>query len=260
MYEEQFARLAERSRSGDKLALIALLRLTYTPVSFLCRKLLRNEITATELTRQILSAIPHQLGRLADPAEFEKWIRRITASRCMQTLSQMDRSMPDDMDRPAAPPVIAARNLNETQTAQVVQQLVDDLPEAPRVCLLLYCCGGLKLKGIAQLTDYPESQVLEYLNQAQKSINTQMRKYHRMGVQFAPIPALSTLLHTHMYSQREPHEAATMVRSILVRRASNSEKKKRKKRIPHFLLIAVLASAAVLLMLLAVIFALENGI
>ena len=258
MYEEQFSRLAEKSKAGDKLALIALLRLAHTPISFQCRKLLRNELAAEELTRQILSALPNQLSHLSDPVAFEKWICRITASRCMQALSKMDRSGPDDMDRPADPPMIAARNLDEAQTAQVVQQLVDDLPEAPRICLLLYSCGGLKLKGISQLTDYPESQVLEYLNQAQKSINTQMRKYHRMGVHFAPIPALSTLLRTTMYNSRDTRAAAIMVSSILMKKVPASKKTKHQKKIPSKLLIAVLAAATVLLMLLVTIFLLEG--
>lgn len=256
MNPEIFAQLARKSCSGDRRALTALLRLAHTPVSFQCRKLLRDDQAAEALTRQILAAVPHQLGSLSDPAEFEKWICRITASRCMQALSQMEREPAEqDSSTDDTLPEIKTTDLDETQTALLVQQLVDRLPEEPRICLLLYSCAGLKLKGISQLTGFPEPSVLEYLNQAQKTINLQLRKYHKMGVRFTPIPALSSLVRTAMYSSRGTKAAAVMVSGILpkkpapVRKGFSGNKK---------LLLAAIAAGALLLVLLIVIVVLEN--
>lgn len=260
MNTEMFAELATRSQSGDKRALTQLLRLAHTPVSFQCRKLLRNEQAAETLTRQILTAVPKQLDSLSDPADFEKWICRITASRCMQALSRMHRDGVDETDRPANPPVIPAKHLDEDQTAQVVQQLVDDLPEEPRICLLLYSCAGLKLKGISQLTGFPESAVLDHLNHAQKAVNVQLRKYHRMGIQFAAIPALSQLLRTAMYNARNPKAAAAIVSDILVKKPAAPIAPPRKPSPGNKgLLIAVIAAAVLLLFMLISILFLERG-
>lgn len=255
MNPETFAQLARRSKAGDRRALTQLLRLAHTPVSFQCRKLLRSEQAAETLTRQILAAVPRQLNSLQDPADFEKWICRITASRCMQALSQMDRESPETSDSSDALPELQVTDLDEAQTALLVQQLVDELPEAPRICLLLYSCANLKLKGIAQLTGFPESAVLEYLNQAQKTVNLQLRKYHKMGVHFTPIPALSSLVRTAMYSSRDPKAAAVMVSGILpkkpapVRRGFSGNRK---------LLLAAIAAGVLLLVLLIAIMLLEK--
>jgi len=147
--------------------------------------------------------------------------------------------------------------MNETQTAQLVQQLVDNLPREPRLCLLLYSCAGLKLKGISQLTGFPESAVLEHLNLAQKIVNQQLRSYRKRGVHFTPIPALSSLLRTAMYASRDTKAAAAMVGSILPRKEPTARKRLPVKKSQ---LIALIAATVLLLVLLAVIFFLERSI
>lgn len=251
MYTEEFAELARKSQAGDRKALTALLRLAHTPVYFQCRALLRNDRVAEAMTRQILAAVPQQLSRLQNPRDFEKWIGRITASRCMQALSRV----PASADAPGEPPVLSGGHLDELETARLVRKLVAILPEAPRVCLLLYSCGWLKLKAIAQLTGTTEGAVLEYLNQAQKTINGQLRAYHRLGVHFDTIPALSTLVRTAMYDSGDPKAAAVLVREILPRQNLAPA---RKARVSPGLLIALAAAGGLLLLLLAVILVLET--
>lgn len=258
MNTEQFAQLVRRSQAGDRRALTLLLRLAHTPVSFQCRKMLRNDQAAEALTRQILAAVPSQLTYLKDPAEFEKWICRITASRCMQALSRMAPEEPA-ADSPDHPPVIPSKEMDEIRTALLVQQLVDDLPEEPRICLLLYSCAGLKLKGISQLTGFPEAQVLDHLNHAQKAINTQLRKYHRMGVHFTAIPALSKLLRIAMEQSRDPKAAAAMVSGILGKKSAAPAAPPNGFTGNRKLLIAVIAAAALLLLMLIAILILEQG-
>lgn len=256
MNKEMFAALAAKAQAGDRRALSALLRLAHTPVSYQCRKLLRNTQAAEEMTREILRAVPRQLSSLKDPAEFETWICRITASRCMLLLQQ---SRPEeDTLQASAPPEIPSGKLDEAQTAQVVQQVVDDLPEEPRICLLLYSCAGLKLKGIAQLTGFGEQAVLEYLNQAQKTVNQQLRQYHRMGVHFTPIPALSSFLRTAMYNSRDLKAAAAMVSQILPKKDPASAPVRKRWNISKPMLIALVSAAALLLVMLAVIAFLET--
>lgn len=251
MYTEEFAELTRKSQAGDRRALTALLRLAHTPVYFQCRALLRNDHVAEAMTRQILAAVPRQLSRLQNPRDFEKWIGRVTASRCMQALSRV----PSSPENPGDPPVLNIGHLDELQTARLVRKLVDILPEAPRVCLLLYSCGWLKLKAIAQLTGSTEAQVLEHLNQAQKTINEQLRAYHRMGVHFDAIPALSTLVRTAMYDTRDPKAAAVLVREIMPRQDLTPS---RAPKVSPRQLIALAVAGGLLLLLLAVILVLET--
>ena len=245
--------LVVQSRSGSRKAMLHLLRLAHTPVSYLCRKLISNQMASEIMTRQVLSAIPRQLPALNDPAEFEKWVSRIAASRCMQSLSQIERPARDDSE--LIMPEVPAGNLDTLQTAKLVEQLVDLLPEEPRLCLLLYSCAGLRLKGISQLTGFPEAAVLDYLNQAQKTINGQLRQYHKNGVHFDPIPALSTLVRTAMYSTANPKAAALMVRDMVPKTAAPSRKS---FNISRQMRTAIIAASALLMVMLVTIVLLEN--
>lgn len=242
MHTDSFALLAEKARSGDRRALAKLLRLSHTPVAFLCRKLLRSEGTALAMTRQILSAVPRQLARLQDPQEYEVWICRIAASRCMAV---PNRAAPPPPPRTEPAP---GAGMDEVQTALLTQQLVEELPDGPRTCLLLYSCARLKLRGISQLTGFTEAQVLDHLNQAQKAVNHQLREYHRMGVHFSAIPALSSLVRTAMYHSGDSKAAAVMVRGILAEQPV--PKKEPRRKLP---LIPLLCAAAGLMLLLLIL-------
>lgn len=253
MKPEVFALLAAKAQTGDRKAMIALLRLAHTPVYFQCCKLLRNKQAAETMTREILSAVPKTLGTLKNPAEFESWICRVAASRCMLALEHLPS---EESAVSVSLPEPPAADLDEVQTAQLVQQLVDDLPKEPRVCLLLYSCTGLKLKGISQLTGYPEPAVLEYLNQAQKTVNQQLRNYHKLGVHFTPIPALSSLLRSAMYSSQDVKAAIAMVNEILPKKEAAV---RRKPAVKKPMLIALISAAVVLIALLAVIVYLESA-
>lgn len=254
MNPEVFAQLAAKAQTGDRKAMTALLRLAHTPVLFQCRKLLRDDRAAEDMTRGILSAIPKTLSTLKDPADFEPWICRVTASRCMLALAQLPPEEPTEAAPLPEPP---AADMDEAQTAQLVQQLVDELPREPRICLLLYSCAGLKLKGISQLTGYPESAVLDHLNQAQKTINHQLRGYHKRGVHFTPIPALSSLLRTAMYASQDVNAAVAMVNEVLPKKEAPQ-----RKRLPvkKPMLIAIVAAAVLLIVLLGVILYLEGTV
>lgn len=255
MDSELLAELAAQAQAGDKRALEQLLRASHTPVSWLCRKLLQDDQAAEKLTRTILRSIPAQLDTLEDPAEFEKWLCRTACTRCVQTLQLQN---PDDPASPAQTekPRIPSKTLNEAQTTQMVLQLVDDLPETSRLCLLLYSCGMMGFRSIGRLLNCSKDDVLDQLNSAQKLLNVQLRKYHKMGIRFAPIASLPALLRAAMYGDPDPKAAAAMANGILGKKAP-APKPGRRGKTPTGLIIAVIAAAVLLVLMLAAILFLE---
>ena len=85
MNREMFAPLTERYLAGDRRALEQLLLLSYRPVSCLCRKLLLNSAEADRITREVLVRICTLPESLPEPEQFEAWLRRFAAVRCVQT-------------------------------------------------------------------------------------------------------------------------------------------------------------------------------
>lgn len=249
MNRELFADLAVQSQAGDREAMEALLLLAHTPVSYLCGTFLQNGKAARKLTREILTLIHAQPDSLGKPEEFEIRVRRVTAARCVQAMEQLRREGNEFQDPPKNVQ-IPKQTLDEFQTAQVIQQMTDHLPEQTRLCLLLYCCGGIEIRGIARLTGTSEAAVLENLNRAQANINKQLRKFHKMGIRFAPVTSLPELLCTAMYQNGNAEAAAAMVDGILEKPLPVPAAPRKKRSDPIRKLLAGVAGAAGLLLLM----------
>jgi len=215
MNQEITAELVLQCQAGDVDAMEQLLFLAYTPVSYLCSKILQEENAALEQTREILQIIAGKLNTLKEPELFEKWMCRITAARCTQQLPQLrwgsDQTVPvrrKHLD-------IAGKDLDEAQTADAVQQMVDNLPEDPRLCILLYCCSGMNSGAIGQLAGYSVDAVHDNLAKGQALIQQQLEEYMEQGTTFSGITSLAALMHTAMYQPREDENALPMIYGIL---------------------------------------------
>lgn len=213
MNRKLFAGLAERCRAGDPEAMEQLLLQAHTPISHVAGKLLQNRSAADAITREVLALMTAQLDVLEDLQDCERWIRRVTAARCLPVMRKLRREG-SELDAPESVQ-IPRQVLDEVQTALAVQQMADLLPEQPRLCLLLYCCGGMEVEDVARLTGTTEAAVLDNLARAQDNINKQLRKFHKMGIRFAKVTSLPELLQTAMYRSADPEAAAVMVDGIL---------------------------------------------
>ena len=194
-------------QAGDNNALEPLLMWAYTPVSFLCQKLLKDSHIAQTQTREILQAIGHKLPSLQSPGMFEKWVIRLTAARCIQIQNQNAWMMEEELQEEELP--IIGENLDEMQTVDAVQKMVDMLPLKPRTCMMLLCCCEMNSSGIAQLTGYSVDEVRQNMSTAQTFVLEQLQKYQDLGTEFYPITSLTDVLQSGMRYERE--EAAMPV-------------------------------------------------
>ena len=194
-------------QAGDTNALEPLLMWAYTPVSFLCQKLLKDSHIAQTQTREILQAIGHKLPSLQSPGMFEKWVIRLTAARCIQIQNQNTWMMEEELQEEELP--IIGEALDEMQTVNAVQKMVDMLPLKPRTCMMLLCCCEMNSSGIAQLTGYSVDEVRQNMSTAQSFVLEQLQKYQDLGTEFYPITSLTDVLQSGMRYERE--EAAMPV-------------------------------------------------
>ena len=89
MNQEELYELVQQAQAGSADAREQLLLWTYTPVSWLCRKLLLDQQAAEEQAQGILKTIYYKLNTLQDPRQYDAWFCRITAARCAQILPQL---------------------------------------------------------------------------------------------------------------------------------------------------------------------------
>lgn len=214
MNNEKLSNLVWNSQTGDNDALEQLLLEAYTPVSYLSTRILQDEDLSPRVTQEVLEIIASRLNSLADPDQFQKWMSRITAARCMQAMPLYrhgaDRTEAKPLDLPKE-----GTTLTEEQSAHIIQQMTDRLPEKQRLCILLLGCGGLGIHAIAQLTGFSTDTVSEYLQQGQASIQKQIWELQNQGIELSGLSSLTGILQVAMFCKNPQADPIPVVYSIL---------------------------------------------
>lgn len=255
MNSQRFTQLASQAQAGDKASLEQLLLLAYTPVSYQCRKLLQNDQSAKNITKKILKQIPARLETLKNPELFENWLGSLTAKQCMQALHQQTSEQTAQSKQPHIP----GDHLDEREMAMVVDQIVDTLPDGPRICLTLYCCCKIPAGNIAKVTGFAEADIKTHLSQAQAHINAELKKLAQQGIRFASVTSIPELLQMAMYTPRNPKAAAALVGGILGKKETPVPVPKRKQSTPAGLKIAVAVVLGLLVLMMGLIVFLERN-
>lgn len=216
MIQEQFAGLVLQCQSGDENAMEQLLLQAHTPVSCLTRKILQNHRAAEQVTRDVLATVSTNLASLQEPAQFEQWLCRMTAARCIQSSPLLHRSFSesgqsvfwtDDLEDGSV--------LNTEESAGAIQAMVDCLPAPQRLCILLLGCGELTVPAIAQLTGFSEAIIKQNIKLGQNAIQQHLWELDARGIAFSGVSSLTGILHEAMYHDPDEEAAMEMVYGIL---------------------------------------------
>lgn len=231
MEREKLIALVTQSQTGDMEAMEELLQYAHTPVSYQCRKMLKNEQDAEDMTQEILVSVYEKLGTLKEPAAFSKWLHQITASRCINALNRGHRELQfaedeegnsildsmEELDQQKVPD----KALDNAETARMINQIVDDLPEAQRVCTMLFYFDEMTVRDIAALLTVSENTVKSRLNYARKAIKDKVQDYEKEGIKLyglSPLPFLWFFLHRAMEDSKNPKAAKIKVDKILAQK------------------------------------------
>ncbi len=197
MEEKQLHVLVERSRSGDRAAQEELIAFVQNFVYYHCCKLLNDRESALDVTQEVLLAMVRGLPGLKEPAAFHAWLLKIICNRCRnyQTRGPKECQMPESpnggalLDTWAEELVeqLPERALEESETARLVRQLVDQLPTDQRVCILMFYYDELTVREIAAALSVPTTTVKTRLYRARKTLR---KGLHRHGVSALTLTAL----------------------------------------------------------------------
>ncbi len=169
MEKEAIIELVKKSKAGDKAAVEKLLCEAHTSVSYQCRKLLKNQQDAEDVTQEVLLTMYTKLDTLKEPAAFWGWLGRITANRCMNMLSRthVDLQLLEDEDGHSIlddienldQQLVPDAAFDNAETAQMIDEIVEALPEAQRMCTLLFYFDEMSVKEIANVMGTSENTV-----------------------------------------------------------------------------------------------------
>lgn len=174
MERSSVANLISGCLAGDKEAREALVLAVQNRVFYHCRKMLKDEDDALDATQEILIAMLTKLDTLKEPAAFWGWLSAMTANYCRNVLRRGKREIqiPEDeegnsmldtfetLDEQAIPD----KALDSEESRRMIMDLIDGLPEAQRLCVLMYYYDEMGVKDIAAALETSEGTIKSRLN------------------------------------------------------------------------------------------------
>ena len=151
----------------------------------------------------------NNLGKLQEPAAFEKWFGVIVANTAKNALAKKNPVLFTDVavddegeeftydvedENPENQPELA---YTREETKELVHELMDSLSEEQRMCILMFHIEGTSISEIAEAMNCSENTVKSRLNYGRKNIKVKAEELQKKGYKLysiAPVLLLVYLL------------------------------------------------------------------
>ncbi len=199
--------LIDRAKAGDQDAIADLYNRTYNPVYNTIRFILNDEDEVLDVLQDSYIKAFGSLDQLQEANKFEAWIKRIAHNRAIDLLRKArpmnfsdmvsedsDEVLEFEDDRPDSLPDVV---IDQKETARLLGEILDSLPDDQRVCVTMFYYDQLSVKEIAEELGVAEATVKSRLNYGRKKIESKVRDLEKKGTKLygiAPIPFLLLLL------------------------------------------------------------------
>ena len=175
--------LIRKAQSGDRDALIALLREIETHVYRTAYYILNSEQDALDAAQEALIRIYTRIGSYEEKAQFKTWVQRIVTNICIDkfrrakaTVSIEEHEMVFTTHQDVEEEVMAA------YAAQDIREAINRLPEHHRTVVVLRYLQDFSYNEIADSLGLPLNTVKSYLFRARKQLQSLLGEYQKGGV------------------------------------------------------------------------------
>ena len=177
--------LVKKAQSGDNTAFGDLFSEVQNDLYFYALKMVKNVPDAEDAIQNTAIEIYKSIGTLQQPEYFKTWATRICHHICckhfrttkVSTVSVDDEEsyvneLPDE-DKSALPEEL----LESNEFKDIIDRMIDELPDTQRSCLLLYYFEEWSIAEISNMLDIPEGTVKSNLNYARKKLKACVNEY-----------------------------------------------------------------------------------
>lgn len=205
-----YTELVKNAKQKDEKAIEKLFELTSQKGYFVALKYLKNKEDAQDILQDAYVSSLTKLDQLKDPSKYDKWLFQIIANKAKNYLvknkpllfEQLDSDDEDDIqfeetitdDRIEFQP---KENTDYQELKHALKNLIDELPEDQRMCLLMYYFEELSINEIAESLELNNNTIKSRLNYARKRIKEKVEELQKQGTHLfgvAPIPFLVWML------------------------------------------------------------------
>lgn len=187
--KENIAALVVKIQNGDMSAFEELYK-TVSPRSFfIALEITKNEQDSEDILQESFISALEKINTLDKPESFISWFNMIVANKSKDFLKkkkpmlfdeeekQVYETVPDD-DREFSP----HENFNDAETRQIILDVVNELSDEKRMCVLLYYYDEMSISDIAKTVGANENTVKSRLFQARKDLETKFRGLEKKGI------------------------------------------------------------------------------
>jgi RNA polymerase sigma factor (sigma-70 family) len=175
--------LIKAAQSGDRDALITLLREIETHVYRTAYYIVGNEQDAMDASQEALIRIYTKINSYEEKALFKTWVQRIVTNICIDkfrrtkpTISMDEHNMVFPTDNNVEHEVLS------TYVAKDIHEAIDKLPEHHRAVVVLRYLQDFSYNEIADSLDLPLNTVKSYLFRARQQLQILLHEYQKGGV------------------------------------------------------------------------------
>ena len=223
MESERLIRLVVQAQDGDKKALEELYLNTYSRTYRLALRILKNSEDAEDITQEVFITVQQNISGLREPVAYYAWVNRITANKCNRFFNrhkgliraddenELESIIDDDME------FMPDKAIDDKAGRKIIMEVIDNLPDNQRMCILLFYYGQLAIADIAVALDTNENTVKSRLSLARAKIRTALEeKAKKDGIKLWGVPlVLTPIVHEAMESMNVPHDVYVRLRECI---------------------------------------------
>lgn len=177
------AELIHSAQSGDRDALIQLLREVETPVYRTAYYLLGNEQDALDAAQEALIRIYTKINSYQEKAQFKTWVQRIVTNICIDKFRKKRETVSIDEHELVFPaPEQVEDILDRSYMASDIRKAIAQLPEHHRMVVTLRYLQDFSYNEISDSLNLPLNTVKSYLFRARQHLQQLLQDYEKGGV------------------------------------------------------------------------------
>lgn len=143
-----------------------------------CRMYIKDMHYAEDVMIQGFTRALDNLGKFRFEGSFEGWLRRIMVREAIDFMRGRTQLYFENIDTAEVPPVVVS---DPDMDADLLQLLIDKLPEGYRTVLVMFAIEGYSHKEIAEMLGITESTSKSQLFKARRQLQEQMELLKKRG-------------------------------------------------------------------------------
>ena len=204
--------IVEKSEMPDSQRLEEIYTNTYAKAYSVAIQMVKNKEDALDILQESYISAFKNINSLRDTDKVGAWINRIVANRCLDWLRKKNRNKqtlftemrPEDTDLEFEDSLendnqefMPEESVDYEATKKIMQDILANLPDEQRLCVLMYYYDELSVSEIAETLDCSTGTIKSRLNYARKYIKKEVEELEKKGTKLygiAPIPFIVWML------------------------------------------------------------------